>query len=134
MDVYRPDHNHEIEVFGRYLVGRPVGSRVRKLYDTAMRSSSQVLDPIDQSLLRFVLRHPRLLGFIDAGLCIVRKDSEVRRRLFVAFSILEASPEYADSFLGRRRSARYVLAVSLFGVRAVCKALIGVVLVKVVGR
>lgn len=48
------------------------------------------------------------------------------------FAILEAMPEYAPYFLPRQRSGLYILVVGMVGIRAVAKALLGVVMVKVV--
>jgi len=77
-------------------------------------------------------KHPHLIGSIDAALCIADQNSEVRRRIYVMFSILEATPEFADAFLPKAHSGWYIFAVGYYGVRAVCKTIFGLVIVKVV--
>jgi hypothetical protein len=118
----------EAQLFTKYLVGKDANPQSVKLYKTAMVDSQP--NNSDIKLLNFMLSHPASIGFIDAGLIFHDSDSEARRRLYVMFAIIEASPEYYDFFLPKSRSPFYVLVIAYAGIRAIVKAGIGLLLVK----
>ncbi len=119
-------------IFSAYLVHDSPDDQAIKLF---RRSATTVVpDASDEKLLRFILRHPKLVGYIDAGLALLKPHSEVRRRLYAMFAILEATPHHTQLFLGVERSWTYGFVVVGVGIRAVWRALIGVCIVKLVGR
>jgi hypothetical protein len=118
----------EARLFTRYLIHRDAGPQAIRLYEDAVRSSQP--DEADRRLLNFMTAHPGSIGLIDAGLVFHDASSEVRRRLYIMLAILEASPEQSDLFLAQKRSPWYVFAIGYFGVRAVAKAGLGLLLVK----
>jgi len=87
----------------------------------------------DQKLVRFALKHPSSIRLLDAGLAVTRPHAELRRRLYVIFALLEADTHYTQYFLARRRGPLYLLRVGTIGIAAMFKALVGIILVKVVG-
>lgn len=97
------------------------------LYEKTVGESSQ-----NNKLIDFAFRHPSLITFLDAALVFLDPTSELRRRIYIMFSILEASPEYASSFLPRRFSFIETIGVFMVGIRAVLKILIGVIIIKVI--
>jgi hypothetical protein len=72
------------------------------------------------------------LGLLDSGLALVRPHAELRRRLYLLFALLEATPEYADRFLPAARRPWYVIYIAWVGARAAVKGLLGSALVKLV--
>lgn len=120
----------EARLFTRYLIGKDADSQSIQLYKTAIDNSKP--DKADKKLLDFMVSHPGSIGFIDAGLIFHNSSSEARRRLYVMFAILEASSEYYDSFLPEKRGPFYIFAIFYYGARAVIKAGLGLVLVKVI--
>lgn len=58
----------------------------------------------DDALLRFAVRHPRLIAPLDAAAAIVLPGALLRRRILVMAAILETTPEHAERFLPRARS------------------------------
>ena len=120
---------HEAEVFARYLIHRQASPQAVQIYTDSLRSSQP--NAADQKLLQFMIKHPRLIGLIDAGLVFHNPTSEARRRLYVMLAILEASPENSDLFLPKQRRPLYIFFVIYAGVRAVIKAVLGLLLVKV---
>lgn len=131
----RPDQQlvTEAAVFSRYLIKKLPNQTATQVYVKAMKAHRQSLETKDQKLLAFVIAHPWSLGFIDAGLPFYRPYSEVRRRLYIMLAILEANPAYHDNFLPVKRSFWYWLFVGYSGVRAIVKAIIGSIMVRVVG-
>ena len=67
---------------------------------------------------------------IDSGLALFGRDSSIRRKIFIMLAILEASPDYCDYFLPRKRSPLYLFIVIWAGIRASIKAAIGSVMLK----
>jgi hypothetical protein len=125
----------EATEFFRYLQKhQPVDEQAVRLYCRALAANPGKPSIKDQKLLTFIRRHPWSIGFIDSGLAIRRSSSEVRRRLYVMFSILETRPNLADDFLPQARKWWYIFIVVLTGVRAVFKSIFGVVLVAGVSR
>lgn len=124
----------EAELFGLYLLGRPIHARARAMYLEAMEAAPHTLSHRDQAVMRFAARHPRTLGLLDAGLALLRPNDELRRRLFIMFSILETSPLYADVFLPKHHGIWHLGEVIYNGVKGVFKVLFGALLVKVIMR
>ena len=120
----------EARIFTTYLVRREASSQAIQLYKAAVSTSEPTNS--DKKLLRFMVKHPRSIGFIDAGLVLHQPSSEARRRLYVLVAILEASVEYSDVFLAKQRSPFYIFVVFYSGLRAITKAGLGLLLVRAV--
>lgn len=120
----------EARLFTRYLIHRDANPQAIRLYKATMSNSKP--DNTDKKLLNFMVSHPSSIGFIDAGLVFHNSSSEARRRLYVMFAILEASSEYYDFFLPKKRSPFYILVIFYSGVRAIIKAGLGLIFVKVI--
>jgi hypothetical protein len=122
----------EADIFGHYLVKRAPHEVAISLYINALEVRPHVMSEREHKHLAFVRRHPWALGFIDAGLAMVDSTSEIRRRIYIMFSILESTPHHLDRFLPTRRKWWYSFAIGTTGVVGVCKAMIGSMLVKVI--
>lgn len=120
--------------FARYLIGHMPHAHAIILFTEAMADVSAPISTHDKKLLAFILKHPWAIGPIDGALALLRPQSEVRRRIYIMFSILEARPEYTEHFLPRRSTWWSWLFMMYTGVIAVLKTIIGIVLVKVVVR
>lgn len=120
----------EAQIFTRYLIGAEANPQAIQLYAAAMSTSKP--DSTDKRLLNFMVAHPGSIGLIDAGLVFHNAASEARRRLYVMFAILEASSEYYDCFLPKKRSPVYIFVIFYAGIRAIIKAGLGLLLVKVI--
>lgn len=127
------DLEQEGHDFGNYIVKQPVSGELVALYCKAIESSNIKVPQSDEKLLRFTRRRPWSIGLIDAGLVLYRPDSEVRRRLFIMFSILETSPAHYKKFLLETHRPFFVITLLYSGGRAVLKGMLGTVLVRVVG-
>lgn len=124
---------HQARIFGQSLIGQVPNESAIDLYVKAMHTPVAV-SPADMRLLTFVQRYPMLVGFIDGGLALVNPQSEVRRRLYTMFAILEATPAYAELFLPQNQSKLYVIRIIFVGLRASIRGVFGVILVKMVAR
>lgn len=84
---------------------------------------------------KLAYRQPLLIGILDAGCGLVARDHPLRRKLLILTAILETTPNHARRFLPTRNRRPFILLeLSLAGVIAACKALLGVPLVLLVGR
>jgi hypothetical protein len=119
----------EATILSRYLVkNRPSSTQLELYKKAALR-----IDTGDAKTLLAALRHPMLLPCLDAHDALFRSSSQLRQRLYLMFSILEASPDFTELFLPRKRSVWYVLAVAGYGIRGVFRLITGTILVKVRG-
>lgn len=119
-------------LFGKYYLKHEPNRRTIDMYTRALTSQYVTLSDRDQIVLSFTLRHPWALPFMDAGLALTNPQAELRRRLFVMFAILEATPEYCNYFLPQRRPWFYGFVVLLSGFRAIIKAAAGITLLRIV--
>lgn len=134
MDAPYNELEKEAALFGRYLLKESPNKEAVKLYVNAMRFNPGDASSRDTKLLAFAMRHPWAISLIDGGLVFTDGNSEFRRRLYVMVSVLETNVEYADTFLPKARSLWYVLVVGFSGVRGALRALLGLMLIKVVGK
>lgn len=118
-------------LFTKYLIGKMPDKQSIALYSQAIKQDELTVS--DKKVLSFMLRWPRLIGFIDAGLALTSPHSEVRRRIYVMFAILESQPLFWRDFLPVKRSGWYVFFILLVGLRSIVRAVGGILIVKVLG-
>jgi hypothetical protein len=123
---------HEAVIFSNYLIGVAPDDPATSLYIKALRYRPGDVSKIDKARLAFVRNNPWMVRFVDSGLALVDPSSEVRRRIYIMFSVLEASPHYHNKFLPARRKWWYIFVVGLIGVKGVLKTAIGAVVVKAI--
>lgn len=121
----------EAKCFARYLVGQEPSRQIVTRYTEALAYNPPSISATDLHLLEFIRKHPWSLGCIEAGLAIRHPHSEIRRRLYIMLAILESSPDHTTAFLPQERSAWYMVVIALAGLRAVGKALVGLIMVGV---
>lgn len=124
----------QAELFGRYLLHTNPSKETVELFNKAMQITVGDADKTDAKLLALIQKRPYVLSCVDAALALIKPNSEVRRRIYVMFSILESSPEYHEHFLPKKHSPLFIFALLAVGVRAVIRAVVGIVIVKAVAR
>lgn len=125
---------HEARVFGSYLTGGEVAPQVTERYTRAIQNKHLPLSIRDRKLLAFIMKHPSTVALVDAGLVLINPGSAVRQRLLVLFAILESTPDYHEYFLPRKQSYWYFFRLIFVGLKAGLKAVVGVLLIKVIVR
>lgn len=123
----------EARIFCRYMVGQEPSTKVIDLYKVAISNAAQESDK-DLQLLRFAVRHPHAISVLDSGLALKRPRALLRRRLYAMFAILEATPEYAAKYLPAKHGPLYIIVIAGIGVRAVLRAIIGLLLLPLAER
>ena len=118
----------QVEKLVQYILHRPVeNSKIYELYDAAISGNVQAGD---KKLLTLAFNHPRLLPFLDAGLVFLRPYSELRRRIYIIFAILESTPEYSNEFMPTKTGFWGNIRIGLVGARAAWRAIVGIVIIK----
>lgn len=124
----------EAVVFTRHIIGQGPSDTAVKLYTRAIEQQKDTLSKDDERLLDIVDKHPSITPYLDAGLAFLKPHSEVRRRLYLMFAILESLPEYTEFFLPVNRSPWYLFVVIGLGIQSVWRLVIGITIVKVVTK
>lgn len=124
-DVQSATH-HECLLLSRYLLGVAPEPPQVDLYSRALATLAVGESPA----LAWARRFPFLIGLLDGGCGLVRRDDPLRRRLLILAAILEASPQHADRFLpAPSRLLPLILLAGCKGAAGVLKAIAGVPLV-----
>lgn len=119
----------EARIFGKFLIGENINDRAIDLYITAHSNTSFELDKKDQRLLKFMLKYPFWVGCIDGGLALLKRRSNLRKKIFFLLAILEADPDYVDRFLIQRKGIfSDLFGTAVYGIRGVYRAVLGCVL------
>lgn len=118
----------EFHLFSRYLVGAPGSAALAERYAAAC----EILGPDlgrPSRLLKAARQRPGLLPFLDGAAGVLRPKDTLRKRLFLASSILEASPEFTRHFLPVQSGPiGLFFKLGWVGFRAVACAAVGAVL------
>ena len=120
----------EAERISDYLIGILPGEREKKIYADACKQLDIQFTAEEDALWKSMNKSKWRMACIDAGLALKQPSSNARRKLFTMLAILEASPTYTDYFLSKNFSPFYIIKIGLVGIRSVCRALLGLVLVK----
>jgi len=119
--------------FGRYLLGTAPSEDALRLFERAA-ARLPPLDDRETRLVAFLLRNRWAIGPVDAALALIRPASPVRGRVFLMLAVLECLPEYAPRFLPARRSPFEHLRIAGHALRALGRALVGMVVLAIASR
>ena len=119
----------EAKIIGRYHLAQPPDQGSIELYVRAINTLNESYSIRDEKILRFALKHPRLLGVLDAGLAFEQPGSELRRRIYIMFTVLETQPQYAHLFLSKQTHL-YVFSIPYLVFNACIKSIIGMIVLR----
>lgn len=125
---------YEAEQIGNYLLCISIKDPEKNTYAEAMQKLNIQFSKYEQALWNNMLKSKWKMACIDAGLALKEPNNNVRRKLFTMLAILEASPNYTDYFLSRNFSFLYLFKIMGIGIRAVVRAMIGVLIVNSIKR
>jgi len=124
-----PSTKHQVDTLAHYLIGRAIDNpNIYKLYNEVVSNQQQALE---DKLIAFAFNHPKTIPSLDAALVFLRPQSELRRRIYIVFAVLEATPEYTRFFLPKRLNIFSTVGVCFAGLRAIVRAIVGTVIIKV---
>jgi hypothetical protein len=124
----------EAQVYGKYFLHKLPNEQTIEIYAQTNPHKTSSASSNDQKIIHFALHHPWSIGFLDAAQALVKSDSELRKRLYFMFAILESRPEYCSLFLPTKRNWLYLFFIFYSGARSVFKAFFGILLLKIITR
>lgn len=95
--MFTPD---EPIVLSRYLLKVSIAPRESQLYFTGIENGGFELSDFENHVYSHLIKHPFYTAAYDTILSLIWPQSNIRKRLYLMFSILETSPAHADHFLG----------------------------------
>ncbi len=116
---------HEMDIYCQYLVGRQADEHSLALFEKAILQHKADLSPTEQHLLLFMINHPSSVRFIDAAVGMFHPNHILRKRMVIAFAILETNPLYYDFFCPKQCSIWYLPVLGWKGMRQLVQALAG---------
>ncbi len=125
---------YEAERISDYLLGVRVAESEKNTYAEAMRKLNISFSSYEKTLWSHMLQSKFKMACIDAGLALKEPNNNVRRKIFTMLAIMEASPNHISFFLSREFSFFYIFKIALVGMRAVCRAAIGTLMVNRIRR
>lgn len=125
------DIGREAQILTRYLIKEKPREKEVSLYATALSShDASLTTKRDEHLWQLMMRNPSLIGIVDAGLALTDPHSNIRRRIFLMLSILEASPGYAATFMRDTIPVREFVTTGVKVCWGVTQAIIGYVFIR----
>ncbi len=124
----------EAERIGNYLLGVTVQDSEKNTYADAMQKLNIQLSNYEQALWNSMIKSKSKMACIDAALALKEPNNNARRKLFTMLAIIEASPNYTSYFLSRNFSFFYIVKIGLVGMRAVCRAIVGIFIINSIKR
>ena len=126
---------YEAERIGEYLLGIRIPESEKNTYAEAMTKLNINFSSYERALWSGMLKSKFRMACIDAGLALKEPNNNARRKVFTMLAILEASPNHTSYFLSREFSFFYIFKIAAVGMRAVCRAAIGILMVnRIKGR
>lgn len=125
----------EAALLGRYLLRCEPEPEVAARFEAGCRRLFGAASPADEAVVRFAVRHPWSLPFLDAASGLAAPDSLLRRKIFLMFAVLETDPRHAEAFAAVPAARAWiVLKVGARALAGALKAAAGLALLPVARR
>lgn len=115
----------EMQHYIRYITGRKASDHAIQLFIKANREATFVLTEYEIEQIRKIVPHPILLPLIDCATGLFLPNHFFRKRMTLAFAIIETDPTYIDLFMPRPFRIYGFAQLAFRGTTAVFKAIIG---------
>ncbi|MCX6297323.1 MAG: hypothetical protein NTX97_14940 [Bacteroidetes bacterium] len=119
---------------GNYLLGTAIQDPEKNTYAEAMQKLNIQFSDYEQKLWSSMMKGKGRMACIDAALALKDPNNNTRRKIFTMLAILEASPNYTSYFLSRKFSFFYLFKIIVVGMRAVARAVAGMMIVNNIKR
>ena len=116
---------HEMAVYCKYLTGKNPDEQSISLFERAIQHEETVLVDDEVNLLQFMIRNTWSIGLIDSALCLFNSGHRLRKRMIIAFAILETSPQYFDFFKPKTYGRIHLLTLMAKGMQEALQGLAG---------
>jgi len=115
----------EMKQYIRYITGRTATEHSLQQFSKANLQPSFALNPEEEYQLRQVLPYPILIPLIDCATGLFLPNHFLRKRMTLAFAIIETDTAYVDLFMPRPFRIYGFAQLAFRGTTAVFKAIIG---------
>ena len=115
----------EMTVYCKYLTGISADEQSLALFHRAIQHEETILNDEEIKLLQFMIRHPFSVGLIDSALGLFKPKHRLRKRMIIAFAILETSPVYFDYFKPKVFSRLHLITLMGKGLQEALQGLAG---------
>jgi hypothetical protein len=115
----------EMRQYIRYITGRKPSEHALQLFVRANEQPTFILDHEEENQLRQILPHPILIPLIDCATGLFLPNHFLRKRMTLAFAIIETDTAYVDLFMPRPFRIYGFAQLAFRGTTAVFKAIIG---------
>ncbi len=120
----------EAELFGRYIIKKSINTETVDFYIKSLDIRPFDLNLEEEKTITKCITNPWKLPYFDAALSLSNPNHLLKQKLLRMFAILETRPEYADYFLGRDFPKSYFIKIGFVGLRAIYRAIIGIVIIR----
>lgn len=118
----------EMNCYARYLLNQSADEQSLSLFERAIQHEATILTEKEERLLQFMLNNTWSVPLIDAATGLFSPKHKLRKRMIIAFAILETNPLYFNFFQPKQYSVFYLLHLTargfIFGVKALAGGLI----------
>ena len=115
----------EMSIYCKYLTGMDADEQCLSLFQKAIQHEETTLNDHDLKLLQFTIRNPFTIGLIDSALGLFKPEHPLRKRMVIAFAILETSPVYFEFFRPKVFSGSHLLLLFAKGVQEAFQVVAG---------
>lgn len=118
----------EAIVFAKYFSKQNPGQEIIDKYLSGCRILIPNESDAEKILIQKLIRNPWMIPFADAAHSFPKKNSLLRKKLLLMFSILETSVDYYSDFTSEERSRFYWFLILYKVMKAIFKLIVGKIL------
>ncbi len=115
--------NSECELMFHYLKPGFELDAFSEKYKQGVQILNLNLPEEENEILLWTQKNPWSVQWVDCGLALFKKQSQLRRRFLLANALTECTPHSFDRFLNDNRVSFPLIKIILVGIRSVCAML-----------
>lgn len=115
----------EMTIYCRYLTGKSADEQSLSLFQKAIQHEETILADNEVRLLQFMIRNTWSIGLVDSALGLFNSNHRLRKRMIIAFAILETSPLYFDFFKPKTFPRTHLFTLMVKGMQETLQGLAG---------
>ena len=115
----------EMNIYCRYLTGLTADEQSLSLFENAIQHEATTLNEKEINLLQFMIGNNWSIGLVDSALGLFNANHRLRKRMIIAFAILETSPHYFDFFKPKAFSRFHLFTLIAKGMQDALQGIAG---------
>ena len=124
---------YEAQLFAHYLGAKVDDKVLLAKYTDAIEKLKFSLNEQEEHILRYLLKMPFLLPFLDGAWAFLKSENGIRKRILVMNALMETQPQYVQFFLNQNDVPFPIIKLIFRGLMAVLRGIIGVLLILLFG-